>query len=142
MAWCGLAWLAFLVTGGAAHAGPPAASRVENTARATFFDTDRGFNASLPSNTVGITVQVLEALTLAADNAVQRAAGGIASLPHRLTNTGNASSSYVLRFANRSDDDHDLAGLRLVWDRNGNGVADAGEPQIESGATFGPRVSG
>lgn len=44
----------------------------------------------------------------------------------------------MLRYANRSDDDIDLLGLRLVWDRNGNGVADAGEPQIDDGAVFGP----
>ncbi len=134
--------LLILLASGAAHAAPLAGSQLENTARATYFDTDRGFNASLQSNTVSITVQALEALTLTSDNALQRAAGGIASLSHRLTNTGNASSSYVLRFANRSDDDHDLLGLRLVWDRNGNGVADAGEPQIDNGATFGPLASG
>ena len=135
-----LVWLA--VTSGLAAAAPPAGSLIQNTARATYFDTDRGFNASLQSNTVSITVQALEALTLTSDNALRRAAGGIASLPHRLTNTGNASSLYVLRFANRSDDDHDLGGLRLVWDRNGNGVADAGEPEIANGATFGPLASG
>ena len=138
-----LTWLiSILLASGTAHAAPVAGSQLENTARATYFDTDRGFNASLQSNTVSITVQALEALTLTSDNALQRAAGGIASLPHRLTNTGNATSSYVLRFANRTDDDHDLLGLRLVWDRNGNGVADAGEPQIDNGATFGPLASG
>ena len=48
----------------------------------------------------------------------------------------------MLRFANRSDDDHDLLGLHLVWDRNGNGVADSGEPALDNGATFGPLSSG
>ena len=125
---------------GAAWAAPLAGSRLDNTAQATYFDTDRGFNATLHSNTVSITVQALEALTLTSDNTLQRAANGIASLPHRLTNTGNASSRYVLRFANRSDDDLDLLSLRLVWDRNGNGVADAGEPPVDNGADFGPLV--
>ena len=119
---------------------------IQNTARATYFDTDRGFNATLLSNTVGITVQAQEALTLTSDNNLQRAANGIASLAHRLTNTGNASSRYALRYANRSDDEHDLVGLRLVWDRNGNGVADAGEPVIPSAdgnvANFGPLAPG
>ncbi len=129
-------WLA--ASGGAAWSAPLAGSVLENTARATYFDTDRGFNATLQSNTVSVTVQALEALTLTSDNTLQRSASGIATLPHRLTNTGNVSSQYVLRFANRSDDDHDLLGLRLVWDRNGNGVADTGEPQIASGTSFGP----
>ena len=137
---CALAWLA--TASGTAQAAPPAGSLIDNTARATYFDTDRGFNATLQSNTVSITVQALEALTLTSDNTLQRAANGIASLPHRLTNTGNATSTYVLRYANRTDDDYDLQGLRLVWDRNGNGVADAGEPQIANGATFGPLAPG
>ncbi len=138
-AW-GLVWLA--AGSGVAGAAPLAGSLLENTARATYFDTDRGFNATLQSNTVSVTVQALEALTLTSDNTLQRAASGIATLPHRLTNTGNATSQYVLRYANRSDDDHDLLGLRLVWDRNGNGVADAGEPQIANGASFGPLAAG
>jgi large repetitive protein len=137
--WVGLALLASL---NLARAAPAAGSVIENTARATYFDTDRGFNATLVSNTVSVTVQPLEALLLTSDNTLRRAAGGIASLPHRLTNTGNASSTYVLTYANRADDDVDLSGLRLVWDKNGNGVADSGEPGIASGATFGPLAAG
>ena len=138
----GCAVLCLAASSGAAWAAPPAGSLLENTARATYFDTDRGFNATLQSNTVSVTVQALEALTLTSDNTLQRAASGIATLPHRLSNTGNTSSQYVLRYANRSDDDLDLLGLRLVWDRNGNGLADAGEPQIASGAGFGPLAAG
>ena len=130
--------LLLAASSGATWAAPLAGSRLDNTARATYFDTDRGFNATLQSNTVSITVQALEALTLTSDNTLQRAASGIASLPHRLSNTGNASSRYVLRYANRSDDDLDLLGLRLVWDHNGNGVVDAGEPEVDNGADFGP----
>ena len=130
----------------ATSAAPAAGSVIQNTARATYFDTDRGFNATLMSNTVGITVQAQEALTLTSDNSLQRAASGIASLAHRLSNTGNTPSRYALRYANRSDDDHDLVGLRLVWDRNGNGVADAGEPVIAGAdsnlANFGPLAAG
>ncbi len=129
---------ALLASTGAVRAAPAAGSVIENTAHATYFDTDRGFNATLRSNTVSLTVQPLEALLLTSDNTLRRAAGGIASLPHRLTNTGNAASTYVLSYANRTDDDVDLTSLRLVWDKNGNGVADSGEPLIASGATFGP----
>ncbi len=144
----GLALTGLAASAQAATAAPtPAAGTlIQNTARATYFDTDRGFNATLLSNSVGITVQALEALTLTSDNSLLRAANGIASLAHRLTNTGNTSSSYTLRYANRSDDEHDLVGLRLVWDRNGNGVADAGEPVIASAngnaANFGPLAAG
>ena len=136
------ALLCLAASSGAAWAAPLAGSQLDNTARATYFDTDRGFNATIQSNTVSLTVQPLEALTLTSNNVVQRAPRGIAALSHRLTNTGNATSNYVLRYANRTDDDHDLTGLRLVWDRNGNGVADANEPEIANGAAFGPLASG
>ena len=137
-----LALLALAACSSATWAAPLAGSRLDNTASAHYFDTDRGFNATIHSNTVSITVQPLDALTLTADNTVQRAAGGNAALSHRLSNTGNGPSSYLLHFANRSDGAHTLTGLRLVWDKNGNGVADANEPEISSGALFGPIASG
>ena len=140
LSWCLLA--AWAALGSSAEAAPLAGSRLDNTAHATYFDTDRGFNATIQSNTVSITVQALEALTLTSNNMLQRAAGGNAGLTHRLTNTGNASSRYTLRFANRSDDDHDLTDLRLVWDRNGNGIADANEPVLGNGDEFGPLAPG
>jgi large repetitive protein len=126
----------------ASMAAPLNGTVLLNTALATYFDTDRGFNTKLLSNTVSVTVQAQEALTLTADNHLRRAAVGIASMPHRLTNTGNTTSSFVLVFANRSDDNFDLQSLRLVRDINGNGAADPGEPDIASGSTIGPLVSG
>ena len=137
-----LALLGLAASSSAAWAAPLTGSRLDNSASAHYFDTDRGFNATIHSNTVSITVQPLDALTLTADNTVQRAPGGNAALSHRLSNTGNGPSHYLLHFANRSDDEHDLAGLRLVWDKNGNGVADVHEPELSSGALFGPIASG
>jgi large repetitive protein len=126
----------------AAQAAPAVGTLLLNTAHATYFDTDRGFNTKLLSNTVSVTVQAQEALTLTADNHLRRAAVGIASMPHRLTNTGNTTSSFVLVYANRTDDNFDLQSLRLVRDLNGNGAADPGEPDIASGSTIGPLASG
>lgn len=126
----------------AAVAAPLAGSFIANTAQATYFDTDSGFNSKINSNTVGVTVQALEALSLTADNSVLRPAGGFSVLPHRLTNTGNTPSSYVLAFSNRSADDFDMLNLELVWDQNGNGIADSAEPRLVSGANFGPLAPG
>jgi large repetitive protein len=126
----------------ASMAAPAAGSVLLNTAQATYFDTDRGFNTKLLSNTVSVTVQAQEALTLTADNNLRRAAVGIASMPHRLTNTGNTTSAYVIQYGNRSDDDFDLQNLHLVRDLNGNGAADPGEPEIASGSSVGPLASG
>ncbi len=125
-----------------AYAAPLAGSVIANTAQVTFFDTDSGFNSKHTSNTVRVVVQPLEALTLTLDNAVSRPAGGLVALPHRLTNTGNSTSTYVLSYGNTTGDDFDLQNLGLVWDKNGNGVADSGEPAYAIGSSFGPLAPG
>ena len=125
-----------------AFAAPLAGSVISNTAQVTFFDTDSGFNSKHTSNTVRVFVQALEALTLTSDNFVSRPTGGLVSLPHRLSNTGNSTSTYALSYSNLSGDDFDLQNLNLVWDKNGNGIADPGEPAIANGANFGPLAPG
>ena len=123
-------------------AAPSAGSTIDNTARATYFDNDRGFNTLQLSNPVAAAVQAQERTDLTAAPAVTRPAGSTASFAHTLTNTGNSSSRYELRFANAAGDDLDLINLALVWDRNGNGVADSGEPVLADGAQVGPLAPG
>ena len=123
-------------------ATPLAGSSINNTAQATFFDADRGINVAMSSNTVRAIVQPLEALMLSSANSVARPLGSFVALPHRLSNTGNSTSTYVLTYANRAGDDFDLLNLGLVWDQNGNGVADSGEPKLSSGVIFGPLSPG
>lgn len=140
-----VAWGSALVLLAAAPSGaapPPAGSTIENTAQATWFDTDRGYYSTMRSNTVAVIVQPQEALTLASDQTLLRAAGGAVTLAHKLTNTGNVESSYLLAVANRSDNDHDLIGLQLYWDRNGNGRADTGEPLLDGTTPLGPLAPG
>ena len=134
--------LAAACTCAAQAVAPLAGSVIENMARATYFDADRGFNTNIVSNTVQATVQPREALTLTSDISLARPAGGLVTLAHRLTNTGNASSNFVLSVANQAGDDFDLLGLRLTLDRNGNGRADAGEPLVANGDTLGPLAPG
>jgi large repetitive protein len=127
----------------AAHAAaPPAGSRIDNAAHATFFDTDRGFNTTLASNPVSAVVQAAERLQLDAGRTLVRPPGAIVSLAHTLTNAGNAPASVVLRYANLGGDGHDLAALRLVRDLDGDGVADSGEPVLADGAVLGPLAPG
>jgi large repetitive protein len=123
-------------------ATPLAGSSIHNTAQATFFDTDRGISVAVSSNTVRVFVQPLEALVLTGADNVTRPLGGFVALPHRLSNTGNSTSSYVLTYANRAGDDYDLLNLGLVWDQNSNGVADSGESKLSNGANFGPLAPG
>ena len=132
----------FFFAATSALAAPVAGSVISNTAQVTFFDTDSGFNSRHTSNSVRAVVQALEAFTLTIDNSVSRPAGGLVSLPHRLSNTGNSTSTYAVSYSNLSGDDFDLQTLSLVWDRNGNGVADPGEPTVANGANFGPLAPG
>ncbi len=120
----------------------PAGTQIDNQAEVTYFDTDRGYYSRLLSNTVRITVQALEALTLTPVNTVQASLGGFVTLPHRLTNTGNTPSSYTLSAANVSGDAYDLLDLRMVQDVNGNGQADAGEPTLGGATPVGPLAPG
>jgi uncharacterized repeat protein (TIGR01451 family) len=58
------------------------------------------------------------------------------ALPHTLKNLGPVAAVYQLDFQNLGGDDYDLTNLSLVRDLNGNGLADAGEPVLSSGAQF------
>ncbi len=119
-----------------AFAAPLAGTNLDNQARATYFDTDNGFNSIVFSNLVRVVVQPLEALTLTANQTVLRPAGGGVVLPHRLTNTGNVASTYTLTYANLAADNYDVGSLGLTVDANGNGIADPGEVSIANGASF------
>jgi large repetitive protein len=107
-----------------------ASTVVENMARINYFDTGKGFNGLLFSNTVFAMVPQREAFTLLSPIQLTMGAGNWVDLPHTLTNTGSTHSSYVLSLNNRAGADYAMTGLRLVWDRNGNGVADPGEPVL------------
>ncbi|RYX83215.1 DUF11 domain-containing protein [bacterium] len=109
---------------------PPAGARILNQADASY--VTQGYTERITSNAVRLFVSPVEALSLVQPNTRRSAPGAPVGLPHRLTNTGNVTTSYTLSVQNMTGDDYDLSGLRLVRDSNSNGIADAGEP------TFGP----
>ncbi len=117
-------------------------SVVENIARTSYLDTGSGFSGLLFSNPVFAAVQQRDAMTLLSPIQLTLGAGNWVNLPHSLTNTGTAPSSYQLSLGNQAGADYALINLRLVWDRNGNGVADSGEPTLADGATIGPLAPG
>lgn len=113
-----------------------AGTAIDNRASVSYFDTDSGLNSMLQSNTVTVIVQPLEALTLTANQNIESPTGAPVYFSHRLSNTGNTPSSYRLEVINSTDDDYDLSNLKLFRDTNGNGIADAGEPEIGVGQTL------
>lgn len=118
------------------QAAPLAGTEIVNRAAVSFIDAVTGLSSTLQSNAVTVTVQPQEALTLGQSQSITRGVGAGFSLTHRLTNTGNVAATFVLTYANLATDDFDAANLVLVRDLNGNGVADAGEPQIANGGTL------
>lgn len=98
---------------------------IENRALMTYVDAASGLSSRLESNTVRIVVQPVAALALSAGQAVVRTPGTGFALPHRLTNSGNAPAALRLSASG-------AAGLELVLDANGNGVADPGEAPVAS----------
>jgi len=125
--------LTLLAVAGFATAAPLAGSTISNQATVTYLDTVSGFHATMKSNTLNLIVQPLEALTLTQNQNVSRPAGGGFSLAHRLTNTGNTSSTYAVSYASVGGD-YGAANLVLVRDINGNGLADKDEPVLGQGA--------
>lgn len=131
------AWLLALCVSLAvpAAAAPPAGTAIDNVATGDANDAVSGLPLAPRSNTVRAIVQPLEALTLVAPGAQTVPIGATATFAHRLTNLGNDSFEFRLDVANVPGDGFDLAGFALVHDRNGNGVADAGDTPVAIGGT-------
>lgn len=132
--------LGFAALSTAATAAPLAGSFIENRAEASWFDPVSGLHARFVSNVVRLGVTAREALLLEQNQQRDFPPGSEARFVHRLTNTGNAVTTYALTLRNAAGDGFDLSGLRLVRDANGNGLADAGEAEVD-GITLAPGAS-
>lgn len=124
-----------LVLWATAQAAPTSSGTlISNTAEGSYTDGVSGLNVKLTSNTVNTSVAVLEALTLTTSQSVPVSGGASFVISHTLTNTGNASTTYILTFAQNPGGAFMPQNLQLVQDLNGNGRADPGEPVIANGA--------
>jgi uncharacterized repeat protein (TIGR01451 family) len=133
------ALLALLLTGllgaGPATASPPAAgTAIANTASGAYVDSTSGLHVRLTSNTVSTDVQPFEALLLTSSQSLSGAPGAPFTFAHQLTNTGNLLTNYALTLTQNGS--VTPAGLQIVVDSNGNGVADPGEPVLASGSSM------
>lgn len=97
---------------------------IENRALMTYVDAASGLSSRLESNTVRVVVQPVATLSLSAGQAIVRSPGTGFALPHRLVNSGNAPATASLAATG-------AAGLGVVVDANGNGVADPGEARAD-----------
>ena len=127
----------------AVQAAPTAVGTViSNTASGTYVDTTTEQPSRLTSNTVNTLVTALEALTLATNQTVLVANGTSFAISHTLTNTGNATTTYLITASVSATSAFMPLNLQVVHDTNANGRADAGEPVISSGGgvTLAPRA--
>ena len=120
-----------------AHGATPlAGATISNRATVTYFDTDAGFSGTLHSNTVLVVVNAVEAVQIRSAQVFNRLPGTFVTLPYRVTNTGNTTSTYALTFGNAAGNAYDLLELSLYQDSNGNGALDAAELGLAQGGVI------
>lgn len=115
-----------------------AAASAVNVANASGFDeTGFYFRAQSPANGVfdtkldAIIVDEVADLSIASDAAVQTAPGGVVSIAHTITNTGNTTVTAAPLMLGGNDPFTDQSmTASLFYDANNDGVLDAGDPVI------------
>ena len=120
-------------TAGAAM--PLAGTAIDNQAFASFVDQTTGLRSDLSSNIVRVTVAPLEAVLLTDPRTLYGTRNNQIVFSHRLTNTGNTSTTYTLKFGNATGDDFNLNSVALHQDILLNGQLDSGEPIINNNGT-------
>ncbi len=119
---------------------PEAGSFVDNSAIASYTDQPSGEQSHLASNVVRSLVQPLVSATFTEASDIRLVPGMLAVWSQRLTNTGNVRARFLLLAGNASNNDFNLTQVRIIHDVNGNGLPDAGEPDLPD-ATLSPGQS-
>jgi len=119
----------------------PAGVFITNRAEVSYFDTEDGLVKKAYSNISEIQVAQLYSLDLEQDINRKATSGQNIALAHRLTNIGNTETAYELRlidiknqllrrFSESSEDSGSLDSIKVIIDKNSNGLADSGEPEL------------
>ena len=115
-----------LALGGPATAAAPAAnSKIENSATASYIDSNNT-QRTVDSNTASITVAQVYSATLVNDRATTATAGAEVVFAHTLVNTGNGIDDYSFSVVQDGGDSGQLGNLRVVLDTNNNNLPDDG----------------
>ena len=113
---------------------PPAGTRIVNSAAATYYFEGRRYRAV--SNEAEVYISRVYGISITPDGTEvipgmiqDLPPGATASFPYLLTNTGNTDDRYSLATVVGT---HTFVpgGVHIVWDKNGNGLPDPGEPTI------------
>lgn len=116
-----------------AVAATAAGTLIKNLATVTYQDT-AGNTYSAQSNEAVITVKQVYKADLSSDSTKTATAGQMVYIQHTLTNNGNGSDTYTLSATNDASvtDDINSGSVKVYRDLNGNGLVDAGEPEVTS----------
>lgn len=116
-----------------AVAATAAGTLIKNLATVTYEDS-AGNQYSAQSNEAVITVKQVYKAELSSDTPKTATAGQITYIQHTLTNNGNGTDTYALTVANDTTltipDNLDSSSVKVYRDLNGNGLVDAGEPEV------------
>lgn len=113
----------------------PAGSIIRNIAQVTYFDTERGMLVTLESNAVEARISVVPAFEVSGRDVLLLARGALDQFTFRIRNTGNITLE-VTPALSASGAVNLRLNPRLFVDLNGNGVVDAGEPELSEADTL------
>ena len=120
-----LVWLGVLHMSGVAFAAPAVGAKISNQAFVQYDNPLDPLNKLTSSSNV--TIVEIAAALLTPDQPITAGPGSTVTWRHELSNNGSGADTYTLSVQNLGGDSGNLAGLHVVYDRNGNGVEDAGE---------------
>lgn len=114
-----------------AVAATAAGTLIKNLATVTYEDS-AGNQYSAQSNEAVITVKQVYKAELSSDSTKTATAGQMVYIQHTLTNNGNGADTYTLTATNDAGitDDLNSTSVKVYRDLNGNGLVDAGEPEV------------
>lgn len=114
-----------------AVAATAAGTLIKNLATVTYEDS-AGNQYSAQSNEAVITVKQVYKAELSSDTPKTATAGQITYIQHTLTNNGNGTDTYALTATNDGTitDNLNSTSVKVYRDLNGNGLVDAGEPEV------------
>ncbi len=121
------------------HHAPPG-TIIENRAELTYVNADTGETILVSSNLATIAIGHYYNFILRSNRSVSAQAGAVVELAHRISNGGNTVDQYELGIFT-TDLNNSPASLDIYHDLDGNGLVDAGEPQLQQTSTLNPGES-
>ena len=107
----------------------PAGMQIINVAEARYFNEALGIYETVQSNTVAATVGEVPAIEVFGNSILRLSRGARDQHHYEIRNTGNTQLA-ISTWVDHSSENSLMHNRNLVWDQNGNGLADAGEPSI------------